>query len=53
MKFDEKIKGSRLLRENDKISETFDEILLGRDEQTNAMEKEIRRKNRDSEGGKR
>ena len=40
VKFDEKIKGSRLLRENDKIPETFDEILLGRDEQTNGMEKE-------------
>lgn len=39
VKFDEKIKGSRLLRENDKIPE-FGEILLGRDEQTNSMEKE-------------
>ena len=27
MKFDEKIRGSQLLREDDKIPETFDEIL--------------------------
>ena len=52
VKFDEKRRGSQILREVDKIPETFDEILLGRDEQTNDMERDTK-SNREPEGNKR